>query len=313
MIISASRRTDIPSYYSDWFFNRIKDGYVCVRNPMNIHQISRISLDPSVVDGIVFWTKNPLPMLDRLQELKDYIYYFQFTITAYGTDIEQNLPSKKEVIIPTFQKLSDMIGPERVVWRYDPILLTEKYNIECHKKSFEYIARNLQGYTKKCVISFLDLYRNTKNNTKSIGLLPLEKPEMHEISKQLSEIANRYNIVLESCSEKIDLEQYGVSHGHCIDISLFEDLLDCKLRLEKDKNQREECGCFSSIDIGMYNTCKNHCLYCYANYSQTSVTSNFKAHSPYSPLISGSILPEDKINDRKVSSCRECQLSLFDL
>lgn len=313
MIISASRRTDIPSYYSEWFFNRIRDGYVCVRNPMNIHQISRISLSPDVVDGIVFWTKNPLPMIDRLDELKDYTYYFQFTITAYGNDIEQNLPSKKDVIIPTFQKLSQMIGAERVIWRYDPILLTEKYSVECHKKTFEYIAKRLQGYTNKCVISFLDFYRNTQNNTKSLGLLPLEAKEMHEIAEQLSMIAKKYGIKLESCSEEIDLEQYGVCRGHCIDRALFEQLLGCRLSVDKDKNQRNECGCFSSIDIGMYNTCNNHCLYCYANYSQASVAKNLNMHCPESSLISGEILPEDKIIDRKVSSCKECQLSIFDI
>lgn len=126
-----------------------------------------------VVDGIVFWTKNPFPMLNRLDELKEYMYHFQFTITAYGNDVEKNLPSKKEVIIPTFQKLSKMLGSERVIWRYDPIFLSEKYSVECHRKTFEYIARR-QGYTKKCVISFLDLYRNTRNNTKSLEIRPLE-------------------------------------------------------------------------------------------------------------------------------------------
>ena len=313
MIISASRRTDIPAYYSEWFFNRLKEGYVCVRNPMNIHQVSRISLRPDVVDGIVFWTKNPLPMLNRLEELKEYTYYFQFTITAYGNDVEKNLPSKKEVIIPAFQKLSKMLGSERVIWRYDPIFLSKKYSIECHKKTFEYIAKRLQGYTKKCVISFLDFYRSTRNNTKSLGLLPLEPKEMKEIAKQLSAIAKKYGIVLESCSEEIDLKEYGVQHGHCIDNSLLEQLLGCKLTTSKDKNQRKECGCFSSIDIGMYNTCKNYCVYCYANYSQTTVTKNFNLHNPGSPLLSGEILTEDKVNDRKVSSCRECQLSMFDI
>lgn len=313
MIISASRRTDIPSYYSEWFFNRIKDGYVCVRNPMNIHQISRVSLDPSVVDGIVFWTKNPLPMMDRLPELKDYTYYFQFTVNPYGPDIEQNLPSKRNVIIPAFQRLSDTIGPERIIWRYDPILLTKKYDIDCHVKCFEYMAKAMSGYTRKCIISFLDLYKNTQNNTRDIGLLPLGEKEMREIAERFTEIAVKNHLIIESCSEMIDLEQYGIKHGHCIDCNLFEELLGCKLDLDKDKNQRMECGCVASIDIGMYNTCKNHCLYCYANYSQTTVDRNFSAHNPSSPLISGEIMPEDVIKDRKVTSCRNCQLNIFDI
>ena len=158
MIISASRRTDIPTYYFEWFFNRINDGYVCVRNPMNIHQISKVSLSPEVVDGIVFWTKNPIPMMKRLHELDSrYMYYFQFTLNSYGKDVEANIPSKNDVIIPAFQDLSRMIGAERVIWRYDPIMLTDKYTIDYHVEYFEKIAKRLSGYTKKCIISFVDL------------------------------------------------------------------------------------------------------------------------------------------------------------
>ena len=285
MIISASRRTDIPSYYADWFYNRIKEGYVCVRNPMNVHQISRISLSPDVIDGIVFWTKNPRPMMNRLDLLQNYMYYFQFTINSYGQDIEASIPSKNDIIIPTFKELSDMIGSERVIWRYDPILLTEKYSIDYHIRYFEEIAKRLSGYTEKCIISFVDLYRNTKNNTKDLGLLPLETAAMYEIAHRMSEIALKYGIKMESCAEKINLEQFGIAHGHCIDCSLFERLLGCRLDLDKDKNQREECGCMASIDIGMYNTCKNGCKYCYANYSANTVAKHYAEHNPTSPLI----------------------------
>lgn len=313
MIISASRRTDIPAYYTDWFFNRIKEGYVYTRNPMNIHQVSRVTLDPSVVDGIVFWTKNPIPMMNCLDELKNYTYYFQFTVNPYGQDVEQNLPSKRNVIIPAFQELSKKIGPERIIWRYDPILLTQKYSIDWHTQCFEYMAKQLSGYTRKCVFSFLDLYKNTQNNTKNLGLLPLGETEMIEIAHRFSEIAQRNGLTLESCSEKINLDKYGIIHGHCIDCHLFEELLGCKLDLDKDKNQRMECGCVASIDIGMYNTCQNHCLYCYANYSQATVARNCSAHDPNSPLISGNIMPDDIIKERKVQSCKDCQLNLFDM
>ena len=159
MIISASRRTDIPSYYSEWLFNRIQNGFVLVRNPMNIHQISKINLAPDMIDGIVFWTKNPSPMLSRVGELNKYTYYFQFTINPYGEEIEQALPSKRKVIIPSFIDLSIKIGADRVIWRYDPILINKKYTIEKHIKYFEMLARLLKGYTKKCVISFVDMYR----------------------------------------------------------------------------------------------------------------------------------------------------------
>ena len=156
MIISASRRTDIPTYYSEWFFNRLHEGYVLVRNPMNIHQVSKITLNPDVVDGIVFWTKNPTPMLDKLDQLNDYTYYFQFTLNAYGRDVETGVPSKNNVIIPAFQKLSDKIGPERVIWRYDPIFISKIYTIDYHLHYFEQLAKRLSPYTKKCTISFLD-------------------------------------------------------------------------------------------------------------------------------------------------------------
>lgn len=311
MIISASRRTDIPSYYADWFYNRIKEGYVCVRNPMNVHQISRISLSPDVIDGIVFWTKNPHPMMDRLDLLRNYMYYFQFTINSYGRDIEANIPSKNDIIIPTFRTLSDKIGPERVIWRYDPILLTEKYSVDYHIHYFEEIAKRLSGYTEKCIISFVDLYRNTKSNTKDLGLLPLETTAMYEMAHRMSEIALKYGIKMESCAEKINLDQFGIEHGHCIDCSLFERLLGCRLDLDKDKNQREECGCVASVDIGMYNTCKNGCKYCYANYSANTVAKHYASHNPESSLISGAIGDEDIVKDRVVKSCKDCQLNLF--
>lgn len=312
MIISASRRTDIPTYYSDWFFNRIKERYVYVRNPMNIHQVSEIPLSPEVIDGFVFWTKNPIPMINRLNELGDYKYYFQFTVNSYGKDIEANIPNKNDVIIPAFKRLADLIGPERVIWRYDPILLTQQYNIEHHAKYFEEIAKRLSGYTHKCVISFVDLYRNTQANTKDFGLLPLGPNEMIEIAKKLVEIASKHNLIVESCAEKINLEQFGIAHGHCIDCNLFESLLGYKLNVDKDKNQREECGCVASIDIGMYNTCKNGCKYCYANYSSKTVMKNIGLHNPHSPLISGELLPDDVVKHREVKSCRQCQMNMFD-
>lgn len=312
MIISASRRTDIPTYYSEWFMNRIREGFVYVRNPMNIHRISQIALAPEVVDGIVFWTKNPIPMLPKLDELKAYMYCFQFTLNAYGKDIEANVPGKNDIIIPAFRELSNKIGAERVIWRYDPILLTPKYTIDYHVKYFEEIAKRLSGYTHKCVISFLDLYRNTKANMKGFDLLPLEEKEMYALASRIADTAQKYHLAVESCAERVDLAQYGIAHGHCIDRNLFERLLGRKLDLSKDPNQREECGCMTSIDIGMYNTCKNGCVYCYANDGGNTVAHNFNAHDPCSPLISGAVGDDDKISIRKVKSCKRCQIGLFD-
>lgn len=312
MIISASRRTDIPTYYSEWFFNRIKAGYVLVRNPMNAHQISKINLSPDVVDGIVFWTKNPIPMLDKLDLLTDYMYYFQFTLNAYNQDVETGVPLKNNIVVPAFQKLSDIIGPDRVVWRYDPIFLNETYTAEYHIRYFEKLAKRLAPYTKKCTISFLDFYRNTEKN---IAGLSIQKctPEVQEfLAKNLSEIAYSYGLKMDTCAEGIDLQKFGIDHARCIDDRLFGKLLHCPLKVGKDKNQRLECGCIESLDIGAYNTCRNGCRYCYANYSTKTVCTNAGKHNPESPLLIGEIGSEDKITERKMHSCIENQIQ-FDL
>ena len=308
MIISASRRTDIPTYYSEWFINRIKEGYVLVRNPMNAHQISKISLDPDIVDGIVFWTKNPIPMLDKLDRLQDYTYYFQFTLNSYGQDVEAHVPSKQNAIVPAFKKLSDQIGPDRVIWRYDPIFLNDKYTPEYHLRYFEQLAKILHSYTKKCTFSFIDMYRNTEKNVKGLDIHPFPVEQQRYIAKNLADIAHSYGLQIDTCAEGIDLEQYGIQHARCIDDRLLSKLLGCPLKVGKDKNQRLECGCIESIDIGTYNTCRNGCLYCYANYSQKSVQTNSQKHNPNSPLLFGEVGEGDRITERKVSSCKATQM-----
>ena len=311
MILSASRRTDVPNYFSDWFYNRIKEGFLYVRNPMNAHQISKIDLSPEIVDCIVFWTKNPANMLERLDELKDYQYYFQFTLTGYGKDVEPGLPDKRGELIPTFQKLSEKIGAQKVIWRYDPIFLNPHYTLEYHLKAFEEIAHSLAGYTRKVVISFVDLYAKTQRNTAGLQIESLSNQDMVELAKQLVGIAGKYGMEVESCAELIDLQSVGVKHGSCIDKKLIEEIIGCKLIVEKDKNQRAECGCFESVEIGTYNTCKNGCRYCYANFNDTMVNDSVKAYDVDSPLLCGHIGPDDKITERKVKSLKDNQISLF--
>ena len=311
MILSVSRRTDVPNYYSDWFYNRIKEGFLYVRNPMNVHQISRIDLSPELVDCIVFWTKNPANMLDRLDELKEYQYYFQFTLTGYGKDVELGLPDKREVLIPIFQRLSEKLGAQRVIWRYDPILLTPRYTMEYHLKAFEKIAHSLAGYTRRTVISFMDLYAKTQRNTAGLQIESLSEQDMVELAKQIVVIAGRYGMEVESCAEMIDLEGAGVKHGSCIDKKLIEEIIGCKLIIGKDKNQRAGCGCYESVEIGTYNTCKNGCRYCYANFNDAVVKESVKAYDVDSPLLCGQVGPDDKITERKVKSLKDNQISLF--
>ena len=311
MIISASRRTDIPSFYSDWMFNRLKEGYVCVRNPMNIHQISQISLSPDVVDGIVFWTKNPTPMLERIHELDKYTYYFQFTLNSYGKDVEKNVPSKNDVIIPTFKKLSSIIGKERIVWRYDPILINEHYTIEYHKKYFKKLCESLSNYTEKCTVSFIDLYRNTERNIQPLNIhIPLND-EVIDLMDFFSTVAKDNGIYIDTCAEEYDLSSLNVEHACCIDKQRLERIGNYQLKIGKDKNQRGVCGCIESIDIGMYNTCENGCMYCYANFNGEMARKNHENHNPLSPLISGKIEDDDKVNIRNVKSNIDGQLQLF--
>lgn len=313
MILSVSRRTDIPNYYSDWFLNRIKEGYLYVRNPINVHQISKIILSPEVVDCIVFWTKNPEPMLARLDELAEYKYYFQFTLTGFGKDIEYNVPHKKKEMIPIFQKLSRKIGKEKVIWRYDPIIFTDKYNPEYHLKAFEQIAKELCGYTSKCVISFVDIYTKNKKNMKDLNSYFLTENDLTAFGRKIALIAGKYNIKAATCAETVDLSSCGIEHNCCIDKELIEKIIGCKIKADKDKNQRKACGCIESIEIGTYNTCKNGCKYCYANYSKESVAQSCKLYDANSLLLCGKITENDKITERKAKSLKEKQLTIYDI
>lgn len=312
MILSVSRRTDVPNYYSDWFINRLKEGFLYVRNPMNIHQISRINLSPEVVDCIVFWTKNPANMLGKLEYLQDYAYYFQFTLTGYGRDMEPNLPEKRKELIPAFQKLSEKIGKEKVIWRYDPILLSDKYTADYHLKAFEEIAGNLAGYTEKAVISFVDLYEKTWRNTRGLGIRLATEKEMMGLAAEMAQIASKYNLEIESCAEQWDFQKVGIQRGSCIDKKLIERIIGCRLTGQKDKNQRKECGCFESVEVGAYNTCLNGCRYCYANFSDEKVKENIKLYRQDAPLLCGNIGPDDKITDRKMKSLKNIQISFFE-
>jgi hypothetical protein len=298
MIISASRRTDIPACYPGWLCQRIREGFVLTRNPMRYHLVSKINLSPETVDGIVFWTKNPAPFIGRLHELNAYAYYFQFTLTSYGKDIEPNVPVKSSDVIPAFQQLSDKIGPERVIWRYDPILLNKKYTEGYHMEYFYEIAKRLNGYTSKCIISFVDRYKNTDRNTHDLGILEIEDNTKRKLAETFSQTAHSYGISLETCAEEIDLNEYGIGHAKCIDGNLLGSQRGSPLKVSKDKNQRPHCGCDASVDIGAYNTCPNGCKYCYANYKTGMQKNSADGHDPFSPMLTGSIGEDDVIKDR---------------
>jgi len=315
MIISASRRTDIPAFYSKWLIQRIKEGYLLSVNPMNRKQVSKISLDPSLVDCIVFWTKNPAPLIKNLTHLKNYQYYFQYTITPYTSLIEKNVPTVEQSI-STFKRLAEIIGSEKIIWRYDPIFISDKFDISFHSTKFNQIAAQLKGYTNKCIISFIDLYKKCERNMSGIQFSAPNKEQILMIASMISNIAKSNNIIVETCAEEIDLSIFEINHGKCIDDILISKILGCDESIEKDRNQREECGCVSSIDIGTYNSCPHHCLYCYANYKIEEAKLNYKKHDYMSEILNGKLVGDEKITERKVKKIFKTkntpkQLNLF--
>ncbi|MCC8088797.1 MAG: DUF1848 domain-containing protein [Rikenellaceae bacterium] len=303
MILSVSRRTDIPAFYPDWFYNRLKDGYVCVRNPMNYRSVSRIALDPDTTDCIVFWTKNPAPMLARIEELTDYKYYFQVTVNPYGTGIERSVPDI-ESVTASMRQLASLVGRNRVVWRYDPIFYTQGFGYDEHKKYFTDIAQRLSGCVERCVIGYLHLYGKTVKNVQGTGTVPLTSEEIIRISINFRDIARRYGIDVLSCSETVGLEGHGVGKASCIDPILISDICGYPVNVKKDKNQRAVCRCVESIDIGEYSSCPHGCLYCYANKTPAEADRKYGLHDPESPLLLGNITEEDTVKDRKIASFR---------
>ena len=302
MIISASRRTDIPAYYADWFFNRLREGFVLSQNPMNPCQIREIALSPEAVDCIVFWSKNPEPMLERLDALGAYPFYFQFTLNAYAQDIETRLP-KKAVLIDTFRRLSEKIGAERVIWRYDPIFLSDRYTLAYHIENFGKIARLLGGCTEQVTISFIDFYSKIEGNMKAHNIRQLRPEEQHAAANEFARIAAEHHMKITACAEAADLSPYGVSHASCIDKQMITRIIGRALAVKKDNNQRTNCGCAASVDIGVYNSCANGCLYCYANYSPVSVEKNRKKHNVCSPLLIGES-PDKKITKESMRATK---------
>lgn len=309
MIISASRRTDIPAFYTPWFMNRVREGFLLTKNPFNAHQIKRVSLSPNDVDLMVFWTRNPKMLMHHLSELDQmgYQYYFQYTITGYPKILESNVPRPHKAI-ETFVELSNLIGSEKVIWRYDPILLCNLIDINEHKRLFHKIAHLLSGKTKKVVISFADLYSKTDRNLNKIESLHyVDIVQNHEMLLELvhymHKVASSLGMEIESCAEDIDISQAGVQHGKCIDDRLIKDVFGITLDSRKDTGQREACGCIKSIDIGTYNTCLHGCSYCYATFSDNTVQKNKQKHDSKSPFLIGGtdgvdphlLLPENKL------------------
>jgi hypothetical protein len=318
MIISASRRSDIPAFYGEWFMNRLRAGELLVRNPMQPRQVSRIELSPQKVDAIVFWTKNPAAFLPYLQEIDamGYPYYFLFTITPYNRVFEPGLPEKKS-LIETFRQLSGMIGPERTVWRYDPVILTPELTPEWHTKAFARLSEELAGYTERCILSFLDEYRKVKARMHHIPYSLPDRAIMSGVAGQCFRLADKHGITLFTCSEDIDLSCSGIGHSRCIDSELMERIGGKPLQgVRKDQGQRKACGCMESRDIGTYDTCAHGCIYCYAVSNHLNASRSEGDCDSSSPMLCDRVRNNDTITKPRPSSRTAPPLQLsfsFDL
>lgn len=294
MILNVSGRTDIVAFYSKWFMNRYKEGFLDVRNPFNPKLISRIHFED--VDAILFCTKNPTPILKDIKNINKPIL-FHVTITPYKNDIEPNVPSKKE-IINKVKELSNIIGKDNLSIRYDPIFLSDKYNIDYHKKAFEKLCSLLSGYTNKIIVSFLDEYKNVLKNKKILNYKPFTEEDFKEIGFSFSKIAAKYNMTVQTCFEDKNLVEYGFKKGECLSHELAFKLTG-KTYKRWTARGKGNCKCVQMVDIGVYNSCKHFCKYCYANYDEKKVNNNYLNHDPTSSLLIGKIEQDDIIKIRK--------------
>ncbi len=309
MILNTGMRTDIPAFYSRWLCSRLKEGFVCVRNPYNSQQVTRYDLSPEKVDLIAFCTKNPGPMLPHMALLEPYGQYWFVTITPYGRDIEPHVPSKGQVA-DAFLALAGQLGPECMGWRYDPILLTERYDAEYHLRAFEQLAARLEGATRSCVISFVDLYDKVKRNFPEAR--PVSREDRLLLGSELVKIAGKHGMVLRPCGEGEELAPFGADCRGCMTLELYEKALGCKLNAPRIAPQRKECACLLGTDIGQYDTCGHLCRYCYANSSAQAVRQNMGRHDPSSPLLVGYLRPEDHVHQARQEKWADLQLSLFE-
>ncbi len=308
MLINTGQRTDIPAFYSQWFANRLNEGYVCVRNPYNPSQVSRYRLDPSVVDCIAFCTKNPYPMFKYMDLLRPYGQFWYVTITPYGRDVEPNVPDKHK-LLDDFRQLSEMVGINSIGWRYDPIFITPKYSFDYHLRAFNTMCTELDGYTDNVVISFIDLYAKVKRNFPEVQ--EVDREEGMALAKELISIAGSHNMTVRPCGEGTYLSELGADCSGCMTIPIYEKAIGKSLKVPTWKPSRDVCACYLSCDIGAYDTCQHLCRYCYANSDPDAVRRNYRRHNPSSPFLIGDIQDGDVVKDVVQESWIDTQKSLF--
>ena len=293
MIINTGGRTDTVQYYTEWLLNRFSEGYVFSRNPLFPNKVTRYELSPDKVDCVVFCSKNYEPILPSLHEITDRFHtYFHYTITAYGKDIERGVPGIEESM-ETLVKLSEVVGKERVAWRYAPVLLTKEYTIQRHFETFERMAEGLAPYIDRCIFGFVEMHKKLESNMPE--LIPLSEQDMDVLAQGLGSIAGKYGIIIQTCGINGDFTRYGIHSSGCMTLGIFGKANHIAFKNLKHKGARQGCQCMESRDIGAYNTCMNGCKYCYANKNPQKALENYKYHDKDSPLLLGAVKSDDTI------------------
>ena len=303
MIINTGGRTDTVQYFTPWLLKRFAEGYVYSRNPLFQNKVTRYELTPDKVDCVQFCSKNYEPILDHLQPIiSRFPTYFHYTITAYGKDVEPGVPTI-EKSVETLKKLSAIVGRQRLAWRYDPVLLTDKYTIDRHLGTFESMAKELTPYVDRCIFSFVEMYKKVEVNMPE--LIPLSVEDMDILARGFGEIAAKYGLYMQTCGNNGDYSRFGIHSSGCMTLDMIGQANDIEFRKLKHKGMRQGCGCIETRDIGAYDTCLNGCKYCYANKRPQKAVENYKDHDPDSPLLLGHLKDTDVIQQGAQKSFRK--------
>ena len=310
MIINVGGRTDIVNYYTPWLLNRLEEGYAYSRNPFARENVYKLSLKPEDVDCLLFCSKNYKPILKHIGDIDEkYNILCNYTITAYGKDIEPKVPPINQSI-KTLKRLSDIVGVNKILWRYDPILLSEKYTVEKHLETFEYMAEKISPFVYRCIFSFVDMYKKVEENMPEI--IPFTDEDKVKLLKGIGEISKKYNLYTQTCATNESYERYGIHAAGCTTREILEQAHNVVYKNVKGTGIRENCHCIPSRDIGAYNSCLSECKYCYANRKPDIPKKVIKMHNEKSPLLLGQLKENDRLIETKIVSYIEPkQTTLF--
>ena len=293
MILNISGRTDVVQFYTDWLLKRFSEGYVLSRNPLFPNKVTRYELSPDTVDCVVFSSKNYTPILPHIRKIADrFNTYFYYTITAYGKDLEPGVPSVSESI-ETLIRLSEIVGRERVAWRYDPVLLTESYTVETHLHAFEETAKRLYPHIDRCIFNFVEMYKKVRANMPQ--MIPLTDADKDMLARGFGRVAEKLSMPVQTCGLCGDFTRFGIQASGCMTLEILGNANHIRFRDMKHKGKRAGCGCIETRDAGAYDTCMNGCKYCYANINPQKAFENYKLHDPDSPLLLGNLKPTDAV------------------